>query len=271
MRPTVNRRPPKVEPSKRKNLSARVTFRFSLDEYDALSKLADKNSCTISQVIRMILFGNNKKIQGVLSLDDEQISEQLTGNSLENIRSDFKKLAGEYNEITAAVKQKISEGKVSDAGIERSFRSMEEVTLQLQKTLNSVLREKGVREVHEVSRTARFGGEERSVAVRLSAKDYENFLILYCYMEKMQIIGVVADDAAEYEREGIKKMKFRVLVERAEKNGKKKIPYNVYAEKTSIFEHIKKGSWVFVLGDFAEDSKGQKVIFPDDIRLCGNQ
>ena len=41
-------------------LSAKVSFRFSRAEYDYLTEIADKNGCTISQVIRAILFGDNE-------------------------------------------------------------------------------------------------------------------------------------------------------------------------------------------------------------------
>lgn len=269
--------PNKGERATDNTFSARVSFRFSKNEYDTLVELAEKHGTTISGIIRIILFGNNEENQNIKGIKSQKNHKEKIENTLVATRAEFRKLTQDYREISEGVKRALDSGAAGADVVVRSFRALEDITLDMQKTLNAVLHELGSKEVHQVSRMAKTKAETgppsvRRVPISVSKDDYERFILLFCYMEKIQIIGNLAEDATEYIRDGVERMRFKVIVERRYEKEKEKVSYTVFSPKEPIFEYLKKGSWVFVMGTFSEDRKSrEKVIFPDVIRLGGNK
>jgi len=248
------------------NYSIKVTLRFTPEEYSNLEQISDRLGCTMSQAIRYVLF--NEKTNNTKQIDKKSIE-----NSVVNTRQNFKKIAGEYAKVATILREKLSDKSTEGGELRSMFQELEDMTLVLQKSINEVLHLYGQQETHAVSR-AKLPGEqkEKVVTVGISKKDIENFKTLYCYMETIVIIGNLAEDAAEYTKDGIKRMRFKVIVERRYDDAKEKVAYTIFADKSPLFDHLKKGTWVHVFGKFSENRKTrEKVIFPYEIQLNGAQ
>ena len=218
----------------------------------------------MSQAIRYVLF--NEKTN-----NSKQTDKKTIENSIVITRQNFKKIAGEYTKIATILREKLNSKSTEGADIRSMFLELEDMTLVLQKSINEVLHLYGQQETHAVSRM-KLPGEEKTVSVSISKKDIENFKTLYCYMETILIIGNLAEDATEYTKDGVKRMRFKVIVERRYDDAKEKIAYNVFTDKSPLFDHLKKGTWVHVFGTFSENRKTrEKVIFPHEIHLNGAQ
>lgn len=240
-----------------------VNLRFKQEEYDKLEAYSRQLNCSISQAIRILLFKNK---QGFVQNKDALIN---------GIRQDFKKLSGEYTSISNDVKKAINDKNKNALVIERCFLSLETITLTLQKKINELFHSEGKKEIHAVSRTKLPGGgsKEKMVKVGLTKADIEYIKERYYYMETILIIGNLTEDAKEYTREEKKKMRFTVAVDRLYDDGKERILYTVFADKEPVFEYLKKGTGVHVMGTFTENRKTRdKVVFPfpHEIRLTGN-
>lgn len=248
------------------NYSVKVTLRFTQEEYSNLEQISDKLGCTMSQAIRYVLFDEKTN-------SSKQTDKKIIENSVVNTRQNFKKIAGEYAKVATILRENLSNKSTEGGDVRSMFLELEDMTLVLQKSINEVLHLYGQQETHAVSRTKIPGDEKgKVVAVKVTKKDIENFKTLYCYMENIQIIGNLAEDAAEYTKDGVKRMRFKVIVERRYDDAKEKVAYTIFANKEPIFEFLKKGTWVFVSGTFSENRKThEKVIFPDKIHLNGAQ
>jgi len=248
------------------NYSIKVTLRFTPEEYSNLEQISDRLGCTMSQAIRYVLF--NEKTN-----NSKQIDKKIIENSIVITRQNFKKIAGEYAKVATILREKLSDKSTEGGDIRSMFLELEDMTLVLQKSINEILHLYGQQETHAVSRTKLPGdGKEKIVPVRVTKKDIENFKTLYCYMETILIIGNLAEDATEYTKDGVKRMRFKVIVERRYDDAKEKIAYNIFTDKSPLFDHLKKGTWVHVFGTFSENRKTrEKVIFPHEIHLNGAQ
>ena len=249
-----------------KGYTTHVNLRFKQEEYSYLESIADKLGCTMSQAIRYILFDDKAG-------NPKQLDKKSIENSIINTRQNFKKIAGEYAKIATSLSEKLNAESTEGSDVRRMFKELEGMTLILQKSINEVLHLYGQQETHAVSRTKLpDDGKEKVVPVRVTKKDIENFKTLYCYMETIMIIGNLAEDATEYTKDGAKRMRFKVIVERRYDDAKEKVAYNVFTDKSPLFEHLKKGTWVHVFGTFSENRKTrEKVIFPHEIHLNGAQ
>ncbi len=245
-----------------KGYTAHVNLRFKQEEYMYLESIADRLNCTMSQAIRHILF--NEKVDLLKQSDKKSIE-----NAIINARQNFKKIAAEYSKIATILRSKMDSESTEGADVTALFRELEDMTMALQKSLNEVLRRYGQQETHAVSRTRLPGAESgRAVTVAVTKKDIENFKILYYYMEKIEIIGNLAEDAAEYVKDGAKRMRFKVIVERRYEDAREKVAYTVFADRSPAFEFLKKETKVYVSGIFSENRKShEKVIFPHEIRI----
>lgn len=248
------------------NYSIKVTLRFTPEEYSALEQISDSLGCTMSQAIRYVLFSEKMN-------NSKRIEKKTIENSIINTRQNFKKIAGEYTRIATKLRDRMDISGTEGSDVRTLFRDLEDMTLALQKSINEVLCHYGQQETHAVSRTRLPGPEkDRTVVVSVAKKDIENFKTLYYYMEKIEIIGNLAENAAEYVKDGTKRMRFKVIVERRYEDAREKVAYTVFADKGPLFEFLKKGTGVYVSGIFSENRKShEKVIFPHEVRILGQQ
>lgn len=244
-------------------------LRLKPDERAYLQKRAEDFSCSLSQAARILMFDRDRE-----TADDNRTLQKKEALALKGARNEFKRICGHYEAIVSTV---VENPAVTSAAVIRALRSLENMTVSLQKTLNSVLDIMHEKQVHLVSKTYEKIGENTEIntpkntpeKVIFDAEKLRDFRIKYCYMEKISIIGFLAADAQEYEKNASKKMRFPVLVERRKKGDKSRVIYNVFSKKSDILEYLKKGKQVYVDGTFSEDEKGEKVIFADNISLFG--
>lgn len=256
--------------------TTRVTLRLTPEEYDKIRLFADKKGCTLSQAARLIIFGDG----GVpVSKDGKKREKNNEFSALaRRVREDFKRIAGEYATAVETYRRSLSllnrdgSPSVSTQQTLRVVRGLQDMTIDLQKSVNAFLSGTGVKEIHAAARIALpevMETEERG----MPQKEY----ILYCYMETMEIIGFLEKEASVYTRKkeegdnARERMAFSVTCARRRRTSNIKVLYTVFTDKTGIFEYLKAGRQVYVRGRFEENDKGDKIIFADTVKLLGEK
>ena len=239
-------------------------LRLKPAEHQFLLEKAEKFGSTLSQAARLLMFK-----------DDFLVAKKAAGNSdprhqavlaLRGAREEFRRLVDMYETISNTV----IEGKTeTPEAVKRALFSLENITIEMQKTLNSALKKYDQKEVHLVSKTLAGTTNNDTKNLAENTKKLLNFKLKYCYMERILIVGFLAADANEYEKSGTKRMRFPVLIERRKKGGSSRIIYTVFMEKTDVFEHLKKGVQVAVAGRYSENDNNEKIVFADDLSLFG--
>ena len=150
----------------------------------------------------------------------------------------------------------------------RKLVSIEDMTVVLQQALNKNLSIFNEKEVNVISRNIVKSEEKQLFANTLNPVDFK---LKYCYMERIMIMGFLVADAEEYEKNGVKRMRFAVICERKRQDKKRRVLYTVFSDRNDSIEYLKKGRQVFAEGNLEENDKGEKLVFatPDTIRLMG--
>lgn len=224
---------------------------------------AEQAGCSISQMIRIVLFSDVDDVAGAASSVEKKRLQ-----ALQRVRDEFKKIGVEYKQTVDKI---LSGNDMNPAQTERLLRDLEDLTIELQRSVNTVLINDNLKETHSISRSipARKSDEKAVKKVQEQVQKLKNFKLKYCYMECITIVGFLPADAEEYEKKGTKKMRFSVYCERYRKEGKKRVSYSVFASRDGRFDFLKKGRQVTVIGTFDEGEKGEKIIFADSIALMG--
>lgn len=240
--------------------SIMLGLRLTEDERRRIEQVADKAGCTLSQAARMLLFDNGKWTEITNASHEKKCHLALKGT-----REEFRRLVEMYRMVA----EKLDfEKAVSDPNNARFLRALEKITVDLQKTLNAALAILNEKEVHLVSRNLEeIAAKNEAKTSDLDTEKYKDFIINYCYMEKIMIVGFLLGDAEEYEKGNEKKMRFGVGVERKKKGGKTRVVYTVFSKRDNAIEFLKKGRQVTVVGNFGENEKGEKMVFADSIIL----
>lgn len=257
-----NMKKEKVE--ERPKYETNLHLRLQPEERSYLLKKAEEYGCTLSQAARMLMFLEQKNGPAKEFSASEIEKKKLT--ALRGARDEFRRISAMYQSVVESISLNKN---LSKDGASRAILSLENMTIKLQKTLNSVLAILQEKEVHFVSKTYQKTGENDYENIAKNLEKIRDSRLKFYYMEKIVIIGFIAEDVQEYEKNGSKKMRFPVTVERRKKSGKTRVVYNVFSKKGDIFEYLKKGVQVVVTGTFTEDDNNEKVIFSDDIRLFG--
>jgi hypothetical protein len=256
--------------------TTRVTLRLTPEEYEKIRLFADKKGCTLSQAARLIIFDNSEGPASKSGKKKEQNNE--ISALARRVREDFKRIAAGYTSAVETYKRSLSllnrdgSPSVNTQQTIRAVRGLQDMTIDLQKSVNSFLSGTGVKETHAAARIALPEVEEVARKV-MTNKEY----IMYCYMETMELIGLLEKDASVYTRKkdegenAKERMAFSVSCLRNRKSRNIKIIYTVFADKTGVFEYLKAGEQVYVRGRFEENDKGDKIIFADTVKLLGKK
>ena len=256
--------------------TTRVAMRLMPEEHAILQGLADELHCTLSHALRIVLLQNGSR--SLRSEGDAQVAKRMK-TDLSAVRSDFKRIAQSHAAFVESYRQVLLRSEAESRNLEltqaavRSMRSMQDMLLELQSSVNELLRGGGVKETHAAAplpmpdapaspAVADGKPEPARCGVRMSERE----IILYFYMERIEIIGVLEKDARTYERGGGVKMAFTVVCLRSRKEGPVKTTYSVFAERSAILDQLKDGRSVYVAGRFDEGSAG-KAIYADVVKV----
>jgi hypothetical protein len=250
----------------------RVTLRLSKEERAYLALRAEADGCTVSQEMRLLMFREDgESVAEKLRATGERDLEMRKVLALEGTRKDFKRIAREYIKTTNFI---INGGAISPEILLRKLSSIEQMTVELQRTLNNSLAVLNEKEIHVVSRNlVNVDTKNNEKSIQENAKKLIDFKLNFCFMERVLVMGFLIADAEEYEKNGVKRMRFGIAVERKRKDKKKRIIYTVFSERGDSIDYLKKGRQVFVEGNFDENDKGERLVFatPDTIRLMGGE
>lgn len=263
--------------AEKKTLKYDVHFRISEDEMNYIQKVAKNAGLSVSAYSRYILFKQNNSIPTLpanTAISTHQISIFARG-----IRNEFKRIAASYKQCvdsyTTAVNLKNDEGKyvVSTATTERAIGSLQDMTLELQSSLNKVLESMKGKEIHAVAKETLPTRHEDSSPKTAPANNNELLYLNLYNMQNCEIIGTLTDDAAELSNGRIK---VTVAVDYTRGNEKRTAFYVVFANKGNVFSFLKKGRRVYVSGEMIVEAKPNGAVGFNItvsafvIRLCDN-
>ena len=238
----------------------------------------------VSAYLRSLIASDTGAEKGKTGDNDAQKKQVIALNGL---RSSFKKIAESYVDVVAKFNENIENNEkfLATEQAVRIIKSLVDQTISLQKDVNLVLNICREKEEHPAARIAI--KEPKVPASETGKLTLEEFRIKYSYMQKITIVGNVAVDATSYAPKGggPEKMKFRVIVNSFSGGAKKSISYAVFFEKSDIFQYIKKGKLVVVIGTFdqairhnktdgkvAVDADGEPIIdnyiYADEVSLA---
>lgn len=250
--------------------STRLTLRLTPSEYAVIRQKADAFGCTLSQAVRKIVIAGcekNERPDGDFKAENRSVSAAMRA-----VRDDFKRIAPMYAATVEAYRRSV--GLTNRAGAPavntaltlRAVRELQDMTLDMQRSLNVALAAAGVKEIHAATRMEL--PEPPPVAGGLTKTEF----IQYFYMESIELIGILAKDAGRYNgKNNEEKMALSINCVRRRKGASINVPYTAFAEMRGIFDHLKAGKQVYVRGTFTEDDNGRKVVFADTVKLLGEK
>lgn len=250
--------------------TTRVTLRLMPEEYEHIRLFADRYGCTLSQAVRLIIFGNGGDSGAKNSRSRERNND--VSALARKVREDFKRIAEEYASVAESYRRNLSPDNARQTV--RVFRCLQDMTIDLQKSVNAYLSVAGVKETHAAARIAL---PEACTDDGDEGRMTENEHVLYCHMETMELIGFLEKDASVYTRKkeesdgGRERMVLSVYCMRRRKTRNIRIAYTVFADRTGILDYLKSGKQVYARGRFEENEKGDKVIFADTVKLLGEK
>lgn len=242
-----------------------IHLRITDEERQTVQKKADELGCNLSQAARMILFKKMSSSLSNLSEKDEKRSQIL---AMQSTRTEFKKISTSYMAFVDAyvksvdLKNRMGDPAVSTASTIRLVGSLEDYTLELQKSLNLVLHEMGLKEEHPLARS-------RELKSLDEAND-ELTLINYTYMERMEIIGKLTEDASVYKsKSGLERLRLKVVCESVGRGGVKVTrDWVIFYGKTDAVNLLKKDKTVYVAGDFSVGDNDEFILFADNVKFA---
>lgn len=256
-------------------------IRLTEDERRVVQAKADELGCNLSQAARTILF---KKVGSVDRCSDKE-DERRRLLALRGTRAEFKKIATSYCAFIDSYRRSVEltdrngNPVVSTELTQRLLVSLEGLTLRLQTSLNEMMRSEGQNEEHTITRMKPIASPQRAADNSFGEKkdadivvrtDSEELEIKYCNMERIMIIGKLADNASKYKTpKGEEKVRFKVNCESSGRNGSKIVrTYSVYWRDTDIAEKLTKDVGVFVEGTFATDDNKEPLLFADIVKFA---
>jgi len=242
-----------------KKRSEFIGLRLSEKEAELLRERTISKGLSSSAYMRKLLLDDVQGKEKVLSpaaISDKRLSTALA------IKTRFKKLASQYTTIANLVQQNLKQANeagtlTSDTDdVIRSFRSMENISLELQRSFNEYFSLEGVKqELPVYRRTFPDITENHKSRFQLSK---------YTYMEKIEIIGKVDSEMNVYkDKYGNEKVKIEVVAQA----GKTERKYVVFALRNRLPETVEQGAFLFAKGDY--DIQGQDLInlYADTVKI----
>ncbi len=236
-------------------------LRLTEEERDRLQALAKRKGCTIAQFVRTSVFAEENEInEGNFEANFEK---EIELSARATVR-EFKRMAENYRQITSFIISKSKENPNLEP-LKRTLKSIENITIHLQKTLNELLVKTRTKEVHVVGPNQSLKGVEAPTSEGGKPRNY--------YMEKIWILGDVAADAVRYNRKGKDRMRFQVSCERSGRRkgeGRRTVVYQVFADLDDTFSQLMKGKHVLVKGSFDEGEDGEKLVYASAVEIKEN-
>lgn len=244
-------------------LPVTITVRVSVDEKRKLESDAASAGVNLSQFVRLSLFHSPSMAAANMSANDSVHATMLAAKS---VRAEFKRIAPFYASIVEGYNRYVA--SVNDhpdkelialgAKLERAVQGVESMTLDLQKSLNEFFVIAKTKETHTVAKSFIDKIDESAKnkvkpdgGLSLNdAKARKQFIIKHCYMQKIDIVGVISDDAIMTKNKD--RMSFVVTVKSLTKTGTERSTlYRVFANMDDSFGTLKKGQQVFVSGELS--------------------
>lgn len=236
-----------------------IGIRLSEKEAEMLRERTAAKRISASAYVRDLLIDDVQGKEKALSpaaLSDKRLSTAMA------IKTRFKKTASQYgliaNLLQQSLKQAVESGGVisNPDDVVRSFRSLENITVELQKSVNEYLSIEGVKQELPVY---------RRTLPETAGKGHKKIdLSKFTYMEKIQIIGSVGSDMQTYkDKFGNEKVKIGVTSQA----GKSERKYVVFALRSRLPEAVPVGTVLFAMGDFEIQENGVVAIFADTVKV----
>lgn len=246
--------------------SVTVHFRLSPEEYTVLEGKANEIGCNVSQLLRKSLFPNSSG--NMSNIDTAELKKQ-SSLSLNSVRNDFKKISSSYvvfvdsYKAATQIKDRNGDASVNTEQTIRTVNALQEMTLRLQESLNGALRIFGMNEEHSLATDKGLKG------ITIEVK--ESQLIQYYNMERIEIIGKLAEDATAYKsKTGSEKARLKVSCESTKGGKKTSREWLVFYAKSEIVPVLVKGKAVYVAGDFTLGDNGDCIIFADILKFVAD-
>lgn len=236
-----------------------LSIRLSEEEGKLLRSRIGSKGISMSAYVRKLLVDNvqgKEKMIPAEAISDKRLTTAMA------IKSRFKKMASQYgtiaNIVQVSLEQAAKDGAHADGlrDAARSFRALENITLELQRSVNEYFSIEGVKQELPVYR------RNLPVGVGRASSGYEKSK--FTYMEKIQIIGSVGSEMQAYkDKFGNEKAKFGVTSQ----TGKNERKYVVFARRSNLPESVPVGTTVFASGDFEVQESGVIAIYADTVKV----
>lgn len=269
-------------------LSQRITLRLRQDEYEKLAKMSSESGENVSQVVRRLMFKQSSGTPfGQLS-ESEIKQRQLAAFS--GIKNTLKKVAKDFNNVVLLYEKNAASANASGFGqafIQKtlySIRGLEDIMVDAQRQINSVVEQAGWPTVHLIAKSPSLARKEESVSKTVAPVpraatvqgNSSNNESKYSFMQKVTIAGNLATDVKVFQsQKGNEMMRIAVICDDVIGNEKGSTIYTVLSKKSGISEYLRKGRQVIVSGSqkvsLGKDAKGapavEITVYADDIVL----
>ena len=236
-----------------------IGIRLSEKEADMLRERTASKGISSSAYVRRLLLDDvqgKEKTMSQAAISDKRLSTAMA------IKSRMKKLASQYGTIANLLQQNLKQAGESGTltsdsdDVIRAFRSLENITLEMQRSFNEYFSREGVKQELPFYR--------RTLPESAEGGHQKFDLSKYTYMEKIQIIGTVGSDMQTYkDKYGNEKGRIGVNAQ----SGKNERKYVVFALRARLPETIEAGAVIFAQGDFEVQESGQINLYAETIKV----
>ena len=229
-----------------------LCLRLTGEERALLQQKADNLGCTISQISRQILLQNDADF---LSTKEENERKHRLLLSAKAVKNAFKNYAEDIRQVLDDVRNHIKYDDLS--GLQRDVRSANDITVELQKTVNEYVRLLAPAEP-EVHIVARSSGEspaaqlsEAVESVRRQVDELNLETLKFFNMEKAIVVGTVSDSPKKFTtKAGFEMFSFHVVATKNRGGKAKDTVYEVVSKSDDeLFSLVAKDKRVTVVGD----------------------
>ena len=236
-----------------------IGIRLSEEEAKLVRERTAVRGGTASAYVRELLLNDVRGKEKKLS--PEHVSDKRLSTALA-IKARFKNTASQYTTVANLVQRYFEEAKDAAAlstlsePIIRAFKSLEDISIELQQGFNEYLSLEGVKRELPIYR--------RNLPDLADGPRSKEEMIKFTYMEKIQIIGSVCSEMQVY-KDKFNNEKAKVEVTAQTRKGERK--YTVLALRSRLPESVAVGAVIFAMGDFEIQDGGGIVIYADTIKV----
>ena len=236
-----------------------IGIRLSEEEAKLVRERTAVRGGTASAYVRELLLNDVRGKEKKLS--PEHVSDKRLSTALA-IKARFKNTASQYTTVANLVQRYFEEAKDTAAlstlcePIIRAFKSLEDISIELQQGFNEYLSLEGVKRELPIYR--------RNLPDLTGGPRSKEEMIKFTYMEKIQIIGSVCSEMQVY-KDKFNNEKAKVEVTAQTRKGERK--YTVLALRSRLPESVAVGAVIFAMGDFEIQDGGSVVLYADTVKV----